>query len=64
MLDVLQDFVKKRYASWDSGAGADIEAGKMRFGKLRDYIVKKGNIAPNSSGRVEMLENIFNDYVQ
>ncbi len=59
----LRDFVKKRYASWDSGAGADIEAGKMSFGKLRDYILRKGTIAPNSSGRVEMLENIFNDYL-
>jgi len=60
---VLRDFVKKRYANWDSGTGADIEAGKMNFAKLRDYVLKKDKMAPNSSGRAEMLENIFNNYL-
>ena len=60
---ILRDFVKERYASWDSRMGADIEAGRRSFLELRDYILKKGAIAPNNSARVEMLENIFNDYL-
>ncbi len=60
---VLSGFVKKRYGSWDSGIGADIEAGKVGFGDLKAYMLEKGNAAPNESGRVEMLENIINDYI-
>ena len=57
------DFVKQRYSSWDSGLGAKIEAGKMSMKDLADYMLKKGNPAPNESGRVEMLENILNEYL-
>jgi xylose isomerase len=59
---VLSDFVKQRYASWDSGIGADIEAGKVGFAELSDYMLKKGEPEPNASGRVEMLENMLNEY--
>ena len=31
---VLDDFVKNRYARWDSGIGAEIEAGKANFRPL------------------------------
>ncbi len=60
---VLDDFVKQRYASWNSGVGADIEAGKVGFAELSKYMLKKGEITPNESGRVEMLENIVNEYI-
>ena len=60
---VLDDFLRRRYASWDSGIGADIEAGKTDFSKLSKYMLDKGEIAPNASGRVEMLENILNEYI-
>ena len=60
---VLDDFLKQRYASWDSGLGADIEAGKTDFAKLSEYMLKKGAPEPNASGRVEMLENILNEYI-
>jgi len=59
---VLKDFVKARYASWDAGVGADIEAGKSSFEALEKYIVEKGEAAPNTSGRQEFLENVFNRY--
>ncbi len=59
----LEDFLKQRYASWDAGVGADIEAGNLDFGELSEYMLKKGEIAPNASGRVEMLENILNEYI-
>lgn len=57
------DFVKTRYASYDSGMGARIEAGQVGFKELSDYMLDKGEIAPNASGRVEMLENMLNDYI-
>ncbi|NBB94843.1 MAG: xylose isomerase [Planctomycetes bacterium] len=61
--DKIADTLKQRYASWDSGIGADIEAGKTSLGDLKDYVMDKGNAEPNASGRVEMLENIFNEYI-
>jgi xylose isomerase len=60
---VLKNFVKDRYASWDSGIGADIEKGKAGFKDLSAYMLKKGEAAPNKSGRVEMLENLINEYL-
>ncbi len=59
---VLRDFVKARYASWDTGIGKDIEAGKADFGSLEAYMLQKGNAAANASGRQEFLENVINRY--
>ena len=56
-------FVKERYSSFDSGIGADIESGKADFKTLEAYMLKKGEIAPNKSGRQEMLEHLFNRYI-
>jgi xylose isomerase len=61
---VLKDFVKQRYATWDSGVGADIESGKAKFEELEAYMLKKGEVAANTSGRQEMLENIVNRYLR
>ena len=58
----LARFVKDRYSSWDSGIGAEIESGKADFAALEAYMLKKGDIAPNQSGRQEMLENLINRY--
>jgi xylose isomerase len=60
---VLRDFVKQRYASYDTGIGAEIESGKATFATLEQYMLKKGEISPNASGRQEMLENLINDYL-
>jgi xylose isomerase len=61
---VLRDFVKERYASWDTGIGADIESGKARFEELEAYMLKKGEADRNASGRQEMLENVVNRYLR
>ena len=60
---VLDGFLKQRYSSWDNGIGADIEAGKVGMAELRDYMLAKGEAEANESGRVEMLENIINEYI-
>ena len=59
----LADFVKQRYASWDSGIGAKIETGKATLKELEAYMLKKGEAAPNVSGRQEFLENLINEFI-
>jgi xylose isomerase len=59
----MAEFVQQRYASWDDGIGRDIEKGRMDFKQLEKYILKKGKIAANTSGRQEYLENLFNDFI-
>ncbi|HMP81730.1 MAG TPA: xylose isomerase [Verrucomicrobiota bacterium] len=59
----LAEFVRLRYASWDSGIGTKIESGKSNFKELEAYILKKGDAAPNVSGRQEFLENLINEFI-
>ena len=62
--DYARDFVKKRYASWDTGLGAHIEAGSMGLEDLERYMLEKGNPDRNVSGRQEMLEGVLNRYIE
>jgi xylose isomerase len=59
----LCEFVKNRYASWDSGIGAKIESGKAGFKELEAYMLKKGEADANVSGRQEFLENLINEFI-
>lgn len=59
----LKDFVAQRYSSWDNGIGAKIEAGQVGFSELEAYMLEKGEVAANISGRQELLENIVNRYI-
>ena len=59
----LAAFVKNRYASWDSGIGAKIESGKASLKEIEAYILKKGEVTPNTSGRQEFLENLINEFI-
>jgi len=61
---VLSGFVKDRYGSWDTGIGAKIEKGQVKFEDLETYMLEKGDVTPNVSGRQEMLENIVNRFVR
>ena len=61
---VFEEFLKQRYATWNRGIGRKIEKGQVGFKEIQAYILKKkSNITPNDSGRVEMLENILNEYI-
>ncbi len=55
--------VADRYGNWNSGIGADIEAGKQSFASLETYMLEKGDAEPNKSGRQEAFENLVNRYV-
>ncbi len=58
----IDQFVTDRYASWNSGIGADIIAGKVTMEDLEKYALEKGEVVDSlSSGRQEMLESILND---
>jgi xylose isomerase len=59
----LEKLLKERYASWDAGLGAEIEAGKHDFASLEKLMLEKGDAAPNRSGRQEMIENLINAYL-
>ncbi|MCH7729346.1 MAG: xylose isomerase [Planctomycetes bacterium] len=59
----LDAFVKERYSSWESGIGAEIESGTANFNRLEAYMLDKGEITPNQSGRQEMLEHLINRYL-
>jgi len=59
----LAKMVEDRYGSWDTGIGAEIEAGRHDFASLEKYMLKKGDVTPNTSGRQELFENVVNRYL-
>ena len=59
----LADFVKQRYASWDTALGASIEKGRESFASLEKLMLDKGEAAANTSGRQEFLENLINEFI-
>ena len=59
----LENFVKERYSSWDTGIGQSIEDGQSTFETLETYMLKKGDVTPNASGRQEFLENLINEFI-
>jgi xylose isomerase len=60
---VLEKMLKERYASWSAGIGQRIESGREDFASLERYMLEKGDVTPNTSGRQELLENIINTYI-
>ncbi|MEC8510343.1 MAG: xylose isomerase [Planctomycetota bacterium] len=61
--NALGKFVDQRYSSWDDGIGAEIESGKADFKSLENYMLEKGEVAANESGRQELIENVVNYYI-
>lgn len=59
---VFADFIQQRYASYDTGIGAQIEAGIVGFEDLDAYTRENGDPEPVSA-RQEYLENLLNRYI-
>ena len=59
----LERMLKERYSTWDTGVGAEVEAGKANFKTLEKYMLERGDAAPPVSGRQELIENIINMYI-
>lgn len=53
---------QERYASFDSGIGADFEQGKLNLEDLRNYAAQHGEPA-RTSGKQEYLENLINRFI-
>jgi len=58
----LDEFIRKRYSSWDSELGEKVESGQSTFQELESYIMERGEPALQS-GRQEMLQNLVNTYL-
>ncbi|MEG0778605.1 MAG: xylose isomerase [Oscillospiraceae bacterium] len=56
----LDEFVKNRYTSYNSGIGAEIVSGKASLEALSDYAMKLDTVSVES-GRQEYLESILNN---
>ncbi|MCC8620833.1 xylose isomerase, partial [Xanthomonas vesicatoria] len=57
----LETWRAERYASFDSGAGADFASGKSTLADLATYAA--GNVPTQVSGRQEAYENLINQYL-
>ena len=58
----LDQMVEARYASWNSGIGADIIAGKVGLEEVAEYAMQlEDPRAQVQSGRQELMEAILND---
>ena len=63
---VIENVLKERYASFDSGIGADFEAGKVTLKELATYIENKTDEEINAtlkSGRQERIKQTLNNYI-
>jgi xylose isomerase len=58
----LDEFVAKRYASYDTGYGKEIESRRIGLAELEKIALKLGEPKP-VSGRQESLENLVNSYL-
>lgn len=59
----LDEFVRQRYASFESGIGAKITGGTATLQELEAYAIQMGDVSTNTSGRQELLESIVNDVI-
>ena len=55
--------MKTRYASWDSGLGAEIESGKHSFASLEKIALAAKDPVQHGSGRQELIESILNELI-
>ncbi len=63
---VLDDLVAKRYSSYKSGVGAEIESGKATFQSLEAYSLDKTQAdlrAATHSDHLEQVKDTINHYI-
>jgi xylose isomerase len=58
----LDQFIVERYNTFDSGIGAEAEAGKTTLADLEKYALANGEPMV-ASGRQEMIEGLFNEFI-
>jgi xylose isomerase len=57
----IDEFVSKRYSSYDSGIGKRIVEGSIGIAELEEYALSMGDVTTNESGRQEYLESVVNE---
>ena len=57
----IDEFVRARYSSYESGIGKKIKDGQVTMEELEAYALAMGDVTTNQSGRQEYLENVFNE---
>ena len=60
---VLENNLKQRYVSYQSGIGKKIAESKVGFKELEAYVMDKKELDPNESGKQEYLEALINQYM-
>lgn len=63
---VFDDVIEDRYSSFDSGIGADFEAGKLTLADFEEYVLGKTDaeiLATTKSGHLERLKATLNNYI-
>lgn len=60
---VFEDFIDKRYSSFQEGIGADVLSGKATLSSLAEYALNNETPRANESGREEWLKSILNQYL-
>ena len=58
----IDEFVKKRYSSYESGMGAKIVNGETDLNELSEYALSLNEVKPES-GRQEYLESVINSII-
>jgi len=58
----LDEFVAKRYGTWDSELGRKVESGKASLAELEAYAIARGE-PKIESGRQEMLQALINNFI-
>lgn len=58
-----ENLLQERYRGWDTPFGKKIKRGKMTFQSLEAWVLRNGEPTLRS-GRQELLENIFNEYIR
>lgn len=56
----IDEFVRARYQSYQSGIGLDIVSGKATLESLSAYAMNMGEVKPLTSGKQEYLESVVN----
>lgn len=57
----IDEFIKNRYASFSAGIGAKIKAGSTNLEELEQYVLEKGDVQEQASGKQEYLEAVINE---
>ena len=55
----MKDVIKNRYASWDAGIGAKVEAGSAKFEDLEAYMLEKGEANWGFDAQANEYEDMF-----